>query len=86
MRRPSGRKVVLKWTVSKSKKEPLHYLVYRFNDHETVDLDRADRILSLQQESEFTDPDARGRHYTYVVTALDRLWNESAASNTLKDL
>lgn len=68
----------LEWQGSEGK-EKLRYVLYRFPANEPVDLDRSDRILSIQGEKEYTDTD-RGS-YTYVVTALDRLWNESKASN-----
>jgi fibronectin type 3 domain-containing protein len=50
-----------------------------------VDLERNDRIISIQQEATYKDTDAAAhKQATYVVTALDRVWNESAASNTVK--
>ena len=74
----------LKWTVTNPSKEPLKYVVYRFAAKEPIDLERSDRILSVQQEAEFTDNDARqNRHCTYVVTALDRTWNESKPGNKI---
>jgi len=81
----AGKNVVLKWTIKNPGKEPIKYLVYRFADKEPIDLERANKIMSLQQESEFTDPEAKGKRYTYVVTALDRLWNESKASNKVSE-
>jgi uncharacterized lipoprotein YddW (UPF0748 family) len=71
----------LKWAVSNPKKEQLRYVVYRFANNEQIDLERIDRIVSIQQEEEFTDTDAKRRKATYVVTAMDRLWNESKESN-----
>jgi uncharacterized lipoprotein YddW (UPF0748 family) len=80
---PKG--LVLRWQVSNPKKEPLRYVVYRFVNNEAVNLDRNDKILSVQQGNEFTDPDAgKYRQHTYVVTALDRTWNESKPSNIIK--
>ena len=74
--------VVLKWEERNPHKEPIRYVVYRFVNNEPVNLERNDRIMSIQQGMEYTDPDAK--HYkqcVYIVTALDRLWNESAPSN-----
>ena len=74
--------VVLKWEERNPQKEPIRYVVYRFVNNEPVNLERNDRIMSIQQGMEYTDPDAK--HYkqcVYIVTALDRLWNESAPSN-----
>ncbi|MBE2290235.1 MAG: family 10 glycosylhydrolase [Chitinophagaceae bacterium] len=75
----------LEWQTANPTKEPLRYVLYRFNAGEKVDLERNDRIISIQQETSFKDTEA-GAHKqaTYVVTALDRVWNESAASNTVK--
>ncbi len=73
----------LEWRTKNRDKEPLRYVVYRFNSNETVDLERNDRIVSIQQETTFKDTENR-KNVTYVVTALDRLWNESEASNTVK--
>jgi len=72
---------ILKWQVKNEKKEPLKYLVYRFAANEKIDLNRSDRIVSLQQADSYIIP-AEKTHtkYTYVVTALDRLWNESKPS------
>jgi uncharacterized lipoprotein YddW (UPF0748 family) len=79
---PAGSGAALSWLVSNPHKEPLRYVVYRFVNNEPVDLDRNDRILSIQQGTDFTDPDAKHfKQCVYVVTALDRLWNESNASN-----
>lgn len=74
----SGRGRKLEWHC-KDDKEKLRYVLYRFPEQETIDLERSDRILSIQSGREYTDTD-KGR-YTYVVTALDRLWNESRPSN-----
>jgi uncharacterized lipoprotein YddW (UPF0748 family) len=72
----------LKWSVQNPKKESLRYVVYRFVNNEPVDIERIDRIVSIQQGEEFTDADARRyRQATYVVTSLDRMWNESRESN-----
>jgi hypothetical protein len=44
-------------------------------------LERADRILSIQQNPEYLDLNAnKHQKCTYVVTAVDRLWNESHGS------
>jgi hypothetical protein len=60
----------------------MRFVVYRFAHNEPVDLGRSDRIVSIQQGKEFTDADYKKvKQPQYVVTALDRLWNESAGSN-----
>lgn len=73
---------LLQWQENNPKKEPIRYVVYRFNGSEPVNLERADRIISIQQGATYTDADLKSsKQSTYVVTALDRLWNESKGSN-----
>jgi uncharacterized lipoprotein YddW (UPF0748 family) len=78
----NGNGVTLKWTVNNPSNELMRFVVYRFAHNEPVDLGRSDRIVSIQQGKEFTDADYKKvKQPQYVVTALDRLWNESAGSN-----
>lgn len=72
----------LKWEQNNPQKEPLRYVVYRFVNNEPINLDRNDKIISIQRGTDYNDPDAKKfRQTAYVVTALDRLWNESKPSN-----
>ena len=72
----------LRWTIKNSQNERLKYVVYRFVNNEPVDLERSDRILTLTQATEFTDLHAgQVNKPVYIVTALDRMWNESKGSN-----
>jgi len=72
----------LKWEEKNPSKEPLKYIVYRFTENERINLERADRILAIQQSTDYTDADARNyKQCTYIVTALDRTWNESQPGN-----
>ena len=61
------------------------YVIYRFNEGDHITIDNPKNILKISfdaSECTFTDtdvlPDSR---YTYVVTAIDRLKNESESSN-----
>ncbi len=77
---PTGAK--LEWQNPTKTKEPLKYVVYRFPAGEAINTERADRILSIQQGSSFIDvSSSKSKPCTYVVTALDRTWNESKMSN-----
>jgi fibronectin type 3 domain-containing protein len=79
-----GNKVVLKWEPAE-REDGLRYAVYRFHNNENVDLDRSERIISLQRSTSFTDEEAGDfKQCTYVVTALDRTWNESKPSNEVE--
>lgn len=82
---PTAAGNVLSWQESNPRKEPLKYVVYRFPGSEPVNLERNDRILCLLQAGQYTDNDARRpKKCTYVVTALDRTWNESKPSNRVE--
>jgi uncharacterized lipoprotein YddW (UPF0748 family) len=57
------------------------YAVYRFGENERVNIGDARTLLAITPATEFTDLTSRSdQRYTYVVTALDRLWNESDAT------
>ncbi|MBX2905022.1 MAG: family 10 glycosylhydrolase [Taibaiella sp.] len=72
----------LEWQTKNPTNEPLRYVVYRFGEKEEIDLERNDRIVSIQQGTSYKDPEP-GKKNKYVVTALDRMWNESEPSNTV---
>lgn len=77
----SSKGLLLQWEPNNTIKEKLRYLVYRFDEDEKIDLERAENIISLTQSTSVLDQEGNER-YKYVVTALDRLWNESEKSNT----
>lgn len=77
---PKG--ALLKWDPVNPRKELMRFAVYRFVNDEPVSLTRNDKIISLSSGTEFLDAEAgKYRKCTYVVTALDRLWNESQPGN-----
>ncbi len=79
---PSSLGTLLQWNGTKQAKETIRFAIYRFVNNEMVDINRADRLISLQQGTEFLDAEAnRYRQCKYVVTAIDRVWNESRPSN-----
>lgn len=56
-------------------------MVYRFAKGERIDLFRTDRIVTITPQTMLKLPYAGGHEkFTYVVTALDRLQNESKAA------
>lgn len=75
--------VALQWEDKSPVKEPLKFLVYRFEAHEKIDLEQASKIIALTQQKAFLDKEG-GKGYKYVITALDRLWNESDMSNVVQ--
>ena len=74
---------VLFWTAPKGKgwqDEAVKYVVYRFGAKEKVNIANATKIVAITTQPFFKLPYADGKtKYTYVVTALDRLQNESKA-------
>lgn len=72
---------VLFWTAPKAKTEldaATRYVVYRFEKGEKVDIGNPAHIVAVTADTFLRLPYAGGRtQYTYVVTALDRLQNES---------
>lgn len=73
---------LIRWEQNNPANENLKYLVYRFDEQEKTDLSQTSHILVLTRSKSFIDKDANGtKRYRYVVTALDRLWNESDPSN-----
>ncbi len=69
------------WTAPKAKTEmdeAKSYVVYRFAPGQKVNLENPDNIVCITREKMLKLPYENGRtKYTYVVTALDRLQNES---------
>ncbi|MBQ8047421.1 MAG: family 10 glycosylhydrolase [Prevotella sp.] len=72
---------VLFWTAPKAKKwndEVARYVVYRFAKGEKVNVDDASKIVAVTSNTWYKLPFANSnKKYTYVVTALDRMSNES---------
>jgi uncharacterized lipoprotein YddW (UPF0748 family) len=82
-------KVKLTWETPATAKdnEPVFgYVIYRFNDEEDIILDNPKNILRIIYTTDTTYEDAsaeQGLIYRYVITALDRIKNESFASNPI---
>ena len=72
---------ILFWTPARSRKEmdrAIQYVVYRFEKGAKVNLDYAENIVDITNVPFYKLPYEDGsERYTYVVTALDRLHNES---------
>ncbi|MBR1839640.1 MAG: family 10 glycosylhydrolase [Prevotella sp.] len=70
------------WQAPKSKSwrdEAVKYVVYRFEGKEPIDLDDASHIVAITTNPWLNLPYDNGKQkYVYVVTALNRLSNESA--------
>lgn len=61
------------------------YVIYRFNEGEEINIGNPENILEIVYDGArnfYTDESVRkGLSYTYIVTAIDRLKNESPPSN-----
>lgn len=72
---------LLFWTAPKYKTEmdrAVQYVVYRFAAGEKVDIDDPSHIVAITRNNHYRLPYEDGKtKYRYVVTALDRLHNES---------
>ena len=72
---------ILFWTAPKADTEmdkAVRYVVYRFGSKEKVDLDDPSHIVAITRNPFYKLPYETGKtKYRYVVTALDRLHNES---------
>ena len=73
--------ITLKWRAPKyesSQDSAAYYVVYRFNEGESINLNLSNKIISIQKETSFIDSSASvEKCYQYAVTAVDRLHNES---------
>ena len=74
---------ILFWTAPKGKNwqtEATRYVVYQFAKGEKVNLNDPTKIVAVTPDTFWKLPYVNGNHkYTYVVTALNRLQNESKA-------
>ena len=71
---------VLFWTAPKGngwKDAAVKYVVYRFDNGESIDIDNPSKIVKVTSDCLYTIPANLQGRYTYVVTALDRMQNES---------
>jgi uncharacterized lipoprotein YddW (UPF0748 family) len=66
--------------------KPCYYVIYRFADNELIDIQNSKNIIGIHRKEEnfFIDKSIAGNgKYSYVITALDRLHNESMASKVV---
>lgn len=75
---------LLCWTAPKARRatdEAARYAIYRFEKGEAIDLQNPDRIVAITGECFYRLPATfTATKYRYVVTAIDRLGNESRGS------
>ncbi|HEY8915371.1 MAG TPA: family 10 glycosylhydrolase [Chitinophaga sp.] len=76
------------WSDDDTLQRTQQYVLYRFEGTQVVNLNDPTKILALvpqMPDPQFTDMTyQKGHTYTYVVTALDRMQNESFSSEPLR--
>ena len=76
---------MLFWTAPKAKAEmnrAVQYVIYRFENKEKVNLEDPSHIVAITRTTFYQLPYESGKtKYRYVVTALDRLHNESKSAS-----
>lgn len=81
----SGQNITLKWTNLRHEKSvpgKTKYAIYKFLIDEQIDIQKSEKIIALTGLNQFVDKSA-SKGYKYVITALDRSWNESEPSNII---
>ncbi|MEO6831623.1 MAG: hypothetical protein ABI169_05455, partial [Chitinophagaceae bacterium] len=77
--------LLLQWSHLNPDHGKMRYVVYQFTPGKKLDLNDATAILAITDNEQYVI--AKGElDNRYVVTAIDRLWNESAGSNVLGGL
>lgn len=71
--------------INRTSSDTSYYLIYRFDNKESININNNNKIIgdvrSEGSKSTYIDSDIElGKEYTYVVTALDRMHNESEPS------
>ncbi|MGY4538041.1 uncharacterized lipoprotein YddW (UPF0748 family) [Mucilaginibacter sp. UYNi724] len=87
--KPEAKGIMLRWQapLPAADNDPVYgYVIYRFQGNEKFDLGDPKNILHIQYDTEplYMDSNVQqGQTYFYVVTALDRLKNESDRTPTM---
>lgn len=82
--------VLVKWSAPEPTEDmdtASYYVIYRYEESEEVKTELVDKILAIQKSTNFMDTTAvEGVEYNYIITAVDRLHNESldCTSETIK--
>ncbi|MEJ8800760.1 glycoside hydrolase family 10 protein [Pontibacter sp. H249] len=83
----SNKKAKLEWEKPQDE-QVFGYVIYRFEEGKQIDLQNPKNIIKISFDKNLTyyedETIRRGQRYQYVITAIDRLKNESIPSNALK--
>jgi uncharacterized lipoprotein YddW (UPF0748 family) len=72
---------VIAWEHANASKEQIRFAVYRFKKNEPITIQDNEHLIAITKEKEFKDDLMHDASDVYCVSALDRNWNESKASN-----
>ena len=64
--------------------QPHFYIVYRFDSDEAVDLSQSAHIVKITRDTHYKPAEKRNGRHRYAVTVVDKCWNESEPSKTVK--
>lgn len=89
VKRSESSSAVVTWKlparISKDKDEIQSFVLYRVEDNEEINLENPKNIISIVRNNgkmSYVDRNiSNSKKYFYIVTALDRLQNESSPSN-----
>lgn len=74
------------WSVKETKdvmQQPHFYIVYQFPKNVTPDINKSEYIVSITKDKEYIPAVKKGNKCKFVVTVVDKCWNESGASSPL---
>ena len=78
----------IRWADDDTTQQTRSYVLYKFEEGQVVNVNDPTKILSIVQQMPdpvFIDRSyIKGRNYIYIVTALDRMHNESMISDPLR--
>ena len=64
--------------------QPNYYVVYRFAEDEKINMEKSSAIIAVQRDTKLRDQiEDPTKSYTYIVTSVDRLHNESLTSTAI---
>ena len=64
--------------------QPHFYVVYRFANGEAIDLSDSRHIVKITRDTHYKPAEKHKGQYQYVITVVDKCWNESVASKIIK--
>ena len=64
--------------------QPHFYVVYRFDADAPVDLSQSRNIVKITRDTHYKPAEKRNGRHQFVVTVVDKCWNESEPSIIVK--